>query len=188
DHHGRADDAVELEALEQEHLLDVVVVGCARPAQRPAEHRTQTERQQGGHDSTTFQSSCVVTKPPAMKLSVVTRLGRSRFERPKIPWPLVQPPPSRVPKPMNSPPTNIQAILPAGPSASASSSMPSAQVGCQPPVVAAETAPPMTRPKRNGSRQRRASHRLARSKERVRTTRLQTASKPVEIPSRRVST
>ena len=36
--------------------------------------------------------------PPVMKLRVdATMLGGSRFEMPKMPWPLVQPSASRVP-------------------------------------------------------------------------------------------
>ena len=37
--------------------------------------------------------NCVVTTPAPMNDTVVTRLGSSRLESPKMPWPLVQPEP-----------------------------------------------------------------------------------------------
>ena len=106
-----------------------------------------------------------------------------------MPWPLVQPPASRVPKPMKSPPTNIHASLPAGPKPITWSNMPRSQVGAHPPPSTAERNPPRTRPARNGSRhwrpERTASRRkygsaAARSCRRPRS--------PVEMPRRRLAT
>src|SRR5438093_9224447 len=87
--------------------------------------------------------------PPPMNAIVETRLGHSRFDKPKMPCPLVQPPASLVPKPMNNPAPNIQATLPMGASPSALSSMPRSQVAAHPPPAIADTKPPSARPARS---------------------------------------
>ncbi len=45
--HGRADDAVELELLEEEHALDVVVVGGSGAAEGEAEDGAEGEVEGG---------------------------------------------------------------------------------------------------------------------------------------------
>src|SRR4029079_19480244 len=130
----------------------------------------------------------VVTMPAAMKLAVDTKLGSSKLDSPKIPWPLGQPPASRVPKPITSTRPNIQSNLPAWSQPIWSSKRPSAQVTSQPPPNAADSTPPTTNPASNGKRQSLDSIRDLRVKYGARTTSEQMFSKPVETPSRRLPT
>src|SRR4029079_5975043 len=133
-------------------------------------------------------SACVVSTPPAMKLIVVLKLGSSRFDRPKIPWPLVHTPPRSAPDAMNIPPTNIQAAFPACPHPMAWSNMPSDHVGSHPPLEMAERNPPSTRPRTNGSRHFRFDRSSLRRKYGCSNRRLQTSSNPEEMPRRRFPT
>src|SRR5262245_6275763 len=136
----------------------------------------------------TRYTSCVVTSPPAMKLIVESRLGRSKLARPKTPWPLVQPLASRVPNPIRRPPANIHAIFPAGPKPMLRSNRPRSHVGCHPPPAMADRNPPRTNPATSGRRHPRAARRLGRAKYGWPRTRLHTSSKPLDRPSRRFAT
>src|SRR5262245_42296419 len=123
-----------------------------------------------------------------MNDAVLRMDGRSKFATPKTPWPLVQPPARRVPKPMNNPPANIQASLPAGPNPIAVSNIPSAHVGDQPPPRTADRNPPSTRPAANGMRHGRPDVTSERRKYGVEMTNPHRSSKLDEMPSRRFAT
>src|SRR6266511_727430 len=128
--------------------------------------------------------SAVVATPEAMKLNVEVKLARSKFETPKMPWPLVQPPARRVPKPMKSPPTNIQITLPVGPHPKLASKRPRSQIGVQPWAIRAESKPPHKRPAKSGKRHERLPITSVRRRYGALETSEQMSSKPVEIPRR----
>ena len=96
--------------------------------------------------------------PPAMKLKVVTEARQLEVRQTEDAVAARAAAGQRVPKPMNSPPTNIQASLPAGPSAERS--IEHAERPRRRPAAAKrreDRKPPRTRPTSNGSRHPRPS-------------------------------
>src|SRR5262245_61521615 len=87
--HRSAHDSVELQVGEQEHALDEVVIGGTRSAQDESEDRAEHNIDRGHHSPAIGKimryTICVVTMPGAMNVTVVIRLGRSKFASPNMP-------------------------------------------------------------------------------------------------------